>query len=104
MTTICNRPERRNPIFGIGSFGIPIIGFLIGLCVAFLSGGAPPEVVMYRFFMSLAILMLTFEVGALSALIAIARRERYWGLALAGFIFDVCPVLGLIIWNIHPHQ
>ena len=70
-------------MFGIGSLAIPIIGLLIGLCVAFLSGGAPPEVVMSRFFMSLGIMMLAFEVGAVSALIAIARREMYWGLALA---------------------
>lgn len=68
---------RRKPIFGIGSFAIPFSGFLIALCVNLIHGDEPAEVNMYRAFMSIAILLLAFGVGAMSALVALPRGERY---------------------------
>ena len=92
---------RRKPIFGIGSVAIPFIGLLIALFVNFIHGDEPAETNMYRAFMSIGIFLLALGVGAMSALVALARVERYWGIALAALIFDVWAV----IWGfIHTHS
>ena len=89
MTT----PKRRRLAFGIVALSSPLVCILIGL--ATLRSGMMAQ----TFYLVTIIILSVCFVGVVSGLIALARRERYWGAALTAVVVNCAPILYLLVFK-----
>ena len=95
MATDSTQGTQRSARWNVISVCIPFVGFVVGVVVGaggrdVLWDGHPMDGVMWGFRVWFGFCAL----GLLSALIAIVRSERMWGVTLVGFLLNV-PLLGL---------
>src|SRR5205809_5702877 len=86
------------------SLAIPLLALFVVLFLAFFHGEESAEDGMYRFFVSAGIVLVGAAIGFVSGLIALARRERLWGLALVGLTLDSYPIILVVVHNVQRHS
>jgi len=83
--TIALAKERRAPTAGMFSFAAP---FIAGICILLSDSFV---------ILALVLIPLILIVGMILALIALIRRERYFGIPIFGLIANTA----LLVWVLH---
>jgi hypothetical protein len=84
---------RRKPVFGTVSACAPFVG--VAISVATLWDGMMAQ----TFYLVTIIILSVCFVGAVSGLVALARRERYWGAALTAVVVNCTPILYVLVFK-----
>ena len=80
--------RRRYPFFGVIALAAPVIGLLAAYAFP-LNKAQSAEDGMGNAIQFFGIMTVGFAVGFVAAVIAFARRERYWEVALVGLLLEV---------------
>jgi hypothetical protein len=87
MSTEAKLRLRRYPFFGVIALVAPLIGLLVAYAFP-LNKGHSADDGMGNAIQVFGITLLGLAVGFVEALIAFARRERYWEIALVGLLLE----------------
>jgi hypothetical protein len=92
----------KRPVWAFVSVLVPFIGVLFGLDIFSIADpDAATHMGLLRIYQGIGIMLLAWVAGVVAALTALARRERYWALAVTGLILNSGPILYLFIFRGH---